>query len=453
MSKSNKIVILTGAGALFPWKDKGMSISSTIELTDALRNDTTYTTNCGEPLGEFFYRVLTNIMQPEYVNFERIIDLLDNLCIFLIQEDSMTIEKKFSQDIPLKKAWVENGYIDQNGKVCPEACIPDNIKGLDIRTWYPSGYTPGLYDLRQGISDRLFDTANYKGIEQACGKGQEIFAKKIYIKNILYHFVDLIAKRIERYAIQPIPSDASKLNTEWNDFLKYLDARFQKIRIYTLNYDCLPVKISNFNFFDGFNQGREPDLIKLWQDDDGFSYINLHGSIHWDYDKKSMNWHCDPQKTFFSPKYARQKRKNLEDMPKFNIITGLQKPFRVLDQPFYNFYQKFAFDCSNADAIVTIGYSYGDEHVNKAIGMIRTKHLIDIVKDSAKHKNMIIVNSLTDIRRGSINADIFNIKNNNIARPTNNSYVVEKDVHHNLKIYFQGFEEFLNEQEWEPIFA
>jgi hypothetical protein len=85
-----------------------------------------------------------------------------------------------------------------------------------------------------------------------------------------------------------------------------------------------------------------------------------------------MNWHCDRKETFKLPKNKRQKIASREDMPKFNIITGLQKPFRVLDQPFYNFYQKFAFDCSSADAIVTIGYSYEDEHVNKAIGMIRT---------------------------------------------------------------------------------
>jgi len=453
LTKKEKIVILTGAGALLPWKDNGLSILTTNELTDVLRNDDRFVTSCSEPIGEFLYRMLTNIMQPEHVNFEQIIDLLDNLWLFLNQEDLMTILSANSQNTLLKQEWIKNGYIDQHGKICPEASIPLKIKGLDLRTFFLSAYTPGLYDLRQGISDKLFNTPKYEEVEKVHGLGNEAFAKKRYIQDILYHFVNLIIEKVKLYALQDSSKINLQLNGQWNGFLQSLKGQFPKIRIYTLNYDRFPVNISTcLKFFDGFNESGAPDLNKLWQDADPLSYINLHGSVHWGYDKNKKDWHCDRAQVFDCPPNVFKIEDNnnrANYMIRLNIITGLQKSFRILENPFYDFYQKFVSDCLNADTIITIGYSYGDEHVNKALGMTR-RALIDVMKDTDSHNNTVIINSVTAKRVGLIADRILNVKMNKSQNVTN-GYVTQENNQFNLTVCFQGLEKFLAGRQWEQI--
>ncbi len=72
-----------------------------------------------------------------------------------------------------------------------------------------------------------------------------------------------------------------------------------------------------------------------------------------------------------------------------NTITGYQKAQRGMITPFKQMQAAFDRDCSLADEVYVIGYSFGDEHINESLKTAlrhNKKHRITIVDPRFKNK-------------------------------------------------------------------
>jgi hypothetical protein len=159
---------------------------------------------------------------------------------------------------------------------------------------------------------------------------------EMFFQKVHKHFVRLISIEIEKYEGKCLNEEFNDINNNLKKMIQYL-ANKGVVRSYTLNYDRLLKRISGIDFFEGFsvNDGENEvfNSREVFNCQDDHCHYNLHGSIHHN----------------------------------FEIIAGLNKSARILENPYSQLYHAFYRDCFNAEEIVTIGYSFSDVHINRAI--------------------------------------------------------------------------------------
>ncbi len=334
MPPKEKIVIITGAGAVLPWRGP-----KTSDLTDILVEDQDFITNDGRTVGKFLQDLLVhNYGNASLVNFETIIHSIETLYAYFRAKDP--------KDDDIRKASL-----------------------------------PTFFEVHKNIEEALLCYHKYESIEK---NGQSTYfskCKRIPFFNIdgrhtslffhLYdHFISLIVDRISKYSESTNLESRPLINKAFSEFLNNHNNR-AVLRFYTTNYDRIPCLLSNVHFNEGFSE-REPNTSLTFNreqtllNEDSPCYFNLHGSIHFD---MALEWHQHPNKVL--QKLSTKKQGNFNQgggyILQSNIITGFNKEFRVLQEPFSFFYHRLAMDCAQATRIYTIGYSYGDLHINNAI--------------------------------------------------------------------------------------
>ncbi|MDD4686445.1 MAG: SIR2 family protein [Clostridia bacterium] len=187
---------------------------------------------------------------------------------------------------------------------------------------------------------------------------KRLIANEYYYYELYLHFTFLIKKEIEKYETVE-ENKYHELNKSFNRFLHQVKGENGIVRFYTLNYDYLVPNISNLKFFDGYDgKTGKMNVKKIIEDDYIDCYYHLHGSFKLNFIGEKSNDYsvCYVQKNFVQ-----------NNLIPSNIITGYNKPERILNETFYEFYQKMIEDLIKANKIYIIGYSFNDMHVNAAL--------------------------------------------------------------------------------------
>ena len=156
------------------------------------------------------------------------------------------------------------------------------------------------------------------------------------------------------------------------------------IRMYTLNYDRLFKNIlekEGMEIFEGFDlenlyaEGVNKcplNIKRIIMDTKSDCYYNLHGCANWHIDETNENQLPGYQYWMTGAPNLRNSSAYIEiekgrKLLLTNIITGYQKVQRTALSPFRQMFSAFDRDCTLADEIFVVGYSYADEHINDII--------------------------------------------------------------------------------------
>ncbi len=423
-----KIVILTAAGAVIPW-----GAPSTNKITDKIRNDVEFVTKDDKPLGDYLYRRLCKIYHVGYrdINFEHIIDLVEQLYDYYISKE------RGSQ--PIFKSSISTIFDIKKD-------IKDMLGISDFSTIYKN-------------TDCCFYSKNKK---TSFLKGEINF----FFKSVYEHFMKLIIEEIMKYSSAKSVNKYKNLNKNFRLFLDcFKDC---KIRFYTTNYDRIPIKSSKLKFFDGFsfkgrrhNEFNRKDIIS---DNHRNSYFNLHGSIYFNVVRYKLSpeelarfyWVCTPNRVNKEGiKIKDRKDQMSRHLIASNILAGLYKPSRLLITPVFQFYQKFCRDCQEADLIFVIGYSYGDKHLNAALGdavIINKPKIVDInvMKFLVNQQKNNVGHFSNQWRRYKSRLESIYRSDLPISLK-GSSHWIEPTSKKQIKIFLGGFGEFLKKQSWSEI--
>jgi hypothetical protein len=204
-----------------------------------------------------------------------------------------------------------------------------------------------------------------------------------YFNNLLAAVLERISVIISGYCLNI--DNKPKYNDSLRKFINYLCEKGYIVRFYTTNYDrLLPEVFGEEKVFDGFEnpdseskrfQNYPYDLNKIYNEKDILNYYNLHGCLYWDFDSNVFKPFADYQYHFYRTFETHtdiagptEHSPNASELIKiWNIITGLKKVQRLAMNPLNAFYSAFQEDCVNSDLLVTVGYSFGDPHLNNFI--------------------------------------------------------------------------------------
>ncbi|MDD3033056.1 MAG: SIR2 family protein [Bacteroidales bacterium] len=332
---NNRNVILTGAGAVIPW-----GAPNTDKLTEILRKDSTFINDRRESIGEYIYSLLLSQKEKRRgyhtPNFETMLHFVELLFEYRRSQYSMS-----------------DSFFQLNDFFLIDFKIKNSLETFESKN-------PNFYSLSNNNLAKYLDTAfDSKRLVE-----NEYFYYELYL-----HFTFLIKKEIEKYEING-EHDYCELNKGFNQFLNQIKGEKGIVRFYTLNYDYLFPNISNMEFFDGYDKvSGKIDEKRIIEDDNVDCYYHLHGSF-------KLNLIGEKSNDYSISKVQRSFVQN--DFIPSNIITGYNKPERIFNDIFYEFYQKMIEDFITADRIFIIGYSFNDMHVNAALRRAIKKGNVEI---------------------------------------------------------------------------
>jgi hypothetical protein len=415
---AKRIVILSGAGAVFPWGGP-----TTTELTNIIRQDTRFRTLNNVTLGDYLYTLLQAfyVRDPESVNFETIINFIEEFYDFFNSK-------------------AQSGYheFNSNASIGKEINLTIYNNIFQLGSWCIPNANAMYYYNNQRMA--------------AIGNGIEMD----YLKNVFEHFINLIINRINEYDSRCLNAVNNQINNLFYDFYTYLKRTRNIVNYYTLNYDNCPQKILNNhgrNLFDGFdvanNRGLKYNFLRVNHVNITPTYYNLHGSIHFGND--IFDWICDANNYFILPIGNDFHNQAGKALIKTNIVTGLSKDSRTLTDPFNDFLSSFQYDCAIADIIILIGYSFSDIHINQALN--RRIHL-----NNPKIYNIGYVQSW----QGRAPVSQYNDDWVEISSRISNALGVNfnigflrsdwyTDINDTMKFYWRGFGKFLIRRNWGMI--
>ena len=158
--------------------------------------------------------------------------------------------------------------------------------------------------------------------------------------------------------------------SDYVEFLRVLREYFD-VGIYSLNYDTV-ASTAWPEAFNGFDElGYFNPLAVFQRQRWGFVY-HLHGSVHHCISDKIARpwivWKDNLEEQFtdcgISPTDMAQ---DFRSIPLTTLISGGFKLDQLLAEPYQTFHSTLVRHVHEADAILVIGYGFGDLHVNRAI--------------------------------------------------------------------------------------
>lgn len=423
--KKKRIVIYMGAGAAIPW---GGPLSSQIE--NAIIDDTKFmTVHDATPvsIGSKIFSILRDFYgNGNAVNFETFIGFLETVFDYVI---SKTNEGGTSPN--------ETSFIPSFMNLNEE--IIDNLRDYHIQP-HNSDDNIVLYKSPKGTIDT--PTQEKKDV-----------VERIYFGRLLKHYLQIILDKIHGYSENINGEEYKDLNKKFRGFIEYLYSKNYTVRFYTTNYDRFLPDILNesYKVFDGFSDENSDELVfqnlpdskRIFEDLNSLNYYNLHGSLYWKYSWESgYHYVCTPNdpQNYIDLNTTEITNPGHAIFPT-NIVTGYNKLQRTSLEPMNQFSTIFEYDCSKADTILSIGTSYSDMHINRAISNATlnfSSKFIDVAKDEfytgdklKKLKDRFMENTISFPDTFENNCLISNCKN--------------------YKIYNNGFYNFLINDIWKKF--
>lgn len=185
----------------------------------------------------------------------------------------------------------------------------------------------------------------------------------------------------------------------YQSLFETLQSEFE-VSIATTNYDDLgrrALPTAETGFDTNGNGSFSPSRIfnrKEWS-----CLLHLHGSVHFDMrsDDKglhTMYWQEDLEAQFEQNSSGRSGTlvKEGDAFPTSSIIAGYGKTAQIQGVPFRIMYSELDRLAHQADAVLFLGYGFGDSHVNNAFSLFRDSRnrpvvLIDFAEDHAMTAN------------------------------------------------------------------
>ena len=158
--------------------------------------------------------------------------------------------------------------------------------------------------------------------------------------------------------------------SRYKSILEKLRENFD-LGIYNLNYDTVASTAwpEAFNGFD--NQGFFEPLSVSQRPEWGFIY-HIHGSVHYCISDPVVRpwivWR-DDLKSHYSVCGVPQSdmAQNFRPIPLTTLITGGFKQEQILAEPYQTFYSTLVRHVHEANAILIVGYGFGDAHMNQVL--------------------------------------------------------------------------------------
>lgn len=395
-------VILVGAGSMIPWK-----APTTSHITDKIKKDRTFISTKEQPLGDWIYHQLKGLYHKDSntINFETIINSLEYLATFYASKYRPSVAK-FKNVMP--------AFFECSNKIS-EILDFHRIRRLNRNRNYGKEF---VYD-----NPSWYDESDF-------------------FREVMIKYINIIIMEIESY--QRNSSSEQELNRCLRDFLSSINSSDSFFRIYTTNYDRVIPLTFNEKIFEGFLEGEEKKfdrktVLKCTQKN---TYYNLHGSIHFALDfPNNVKYVPDKPICDFGKGTSDRQDQERKKMIRSNIITGFNKPSKVLESPYFEFYSRFCQDCLEAERIIIIGYSFSDIHLNKGL---ETAH------NSSNELKIEVVTLDSDtiqthdwLTYRSFLADDYDMKYSNWNIFSNRESI------NNVAVYRQGFEKYLIDKQWE----
>jgi hypothetical protein len=460
--QKNRIVMLLGAGAATPWK--GML---TKDLTNYIIQNFKTKTQSGLNFLKFLQQYYVDSfnknkkinIQTEDVHFEILISIVEYLTEYYENINQTPI-------ISLRPEWIEFFEINDNFR----NELPKIIR-LSI------GYYNTAYEFSFENNPHLKLTT------------QEGFEYSRFFNRIHDEITDIIKMHIYEYSKNEQASAQMKL------FLNMLSKR-NILRIYSTNYDNiindLKLDLPIFNGFENVIQeeeieqflnmktqekGLEFNLIKTLLNFEINCFYSLHGNVNY----TAVSFHGKTKSIsplvyipnrdpffYYHHDDASEVTVGKYNIRNYNLISGQRKIINTYIEPYKSFLNVFQKECLLTDAILCIGTSFLDYHIQSQI-----YNAISIYsKDSNKKLKIIIITKLdiTDCSELGATKNILEVllknvqyhqnifprfynckkinwfeSNNEGAEPP---YVCEVK----FKIYTNGFDEFLkDDSNWKEI--
>jgi len=270
-----------------------------------------------------------------------------------------------------------------------------------------------------------------------------------FFENIFKYFVKKIIHLVEGYSKSI--NQKTELNNRLNEFLVSIT---NPLRCYTTNYDRLIPTVYKGEMFEGFSKIDETfkfDLKRVIEDNTSNIYYNLHGSVHYDLEWPNTIKYSPYNFIYeFSSRTSYQRDQDKKKLIDSNIITGFNKPARILTNPYSQFYLRFYQDCLTVNKIFIVGYSFSDNHINSAIktALSSNKNLKIVCVDYMVYDEDINMEAENDwITLNGINRnfldDTFEINIHNVIN--------DKEDYAKISIYRKGFQRFLESYQWTKI--
>ena len=222
--------------------------------------------------------------------------------------------------------------------------------------------------------------------------------KKNTIEDYLRKCIEIIKKIVSKYKAN-FKDTSYYANEEVKEMIKRLRTKYI-LRVYPLNYDSSLIDL-DLGFYNGFEgEDTTSNYGKIINERNTDCFYNLHGCVDWDYciddlaangySYKYLGSRTVPHSNF-GVKPIR--RRTIFFSP---IITGQQKYLHALVRPFNVFFHSFRQDCANSDKILTIGYSYSDDHINDCIAAAMAESLEDDQKATTQFLNVTYMKKSDD---------------------------------------------------------
>lgn len=326
--RKKRVTILTGAGFTL----QANSISTKL-LTDAIRPLDICGVRIGGQLpGEYFYRLLCKHYCPDdgecpiaVVNFETIIHLLEEMYAHTVSN---------------------NVHQDQKKPVIPE------FKG--VKPAFLLIKDPPWTDLEKARRNCSFKTVSG------------------FVKHCFCKFVERIQQEFSSFEND---SRNVSMRSFTDDFLhKYFKNSDWIVRIYSTNYDTW---LHSFNdLYDGFDSSGAFEPRKVMEDGDVWSHFNIHGCVKWDFDESTFKIVRRPNIIGLKSGTSSQFGMDREPLMYTPIITGYNKLARMKYDPYLQFYFALQKDVLQSDLLMTIGYGFGDTHLNNLLRLYKGKAVV-----------------------------------------------------------------------------
>jgi hypothetical protein len=314
MKEQKRIVILTGAGAAYPWSEGKVTTKT---ITEEIKSD---------PFcSKIYVELEQKYFDKDSINFETIINAIERIFLYYRGRQG-----HFDSDFP--------------ALFCPKEMI---------KRQFP------LYEKGQDKDQTVVDIVAVYGkiietISDLIAKYDAILKNPSNEMNSkLCGFLDFISKK--------------------RNYLRSYTTNYDQMFI-----DVTKGSIEQLSFFDGFDpKTNDYDLSKILNSDHENCYLNLHGSIYWDNTKllNSFGYKLKKANKPFSDNFNLERYRIKESNPsepfiESPIITGFNKLQRINQEPFNAFANAFYRDCHKADIFIFIGFSFNDSHINMCLAML-----------------------------------------------------------------------------------
>jgi hypothetical protein len=198
---------------------------------------------------------------------------------------------------------------------------------------------------------------------------------------IFRNFVNIVIDEVDEYNSKILKDRNKTINDNLIYFVKYCLRHNYAVKFYTTNYDnIIPqvLKQGNLKIYEGFSNISDGiEISKRFNYNlkrfrkACISHFNIHGSIFLHKSPITSRYEtiysCTGKKLLNKTAFGEYSGNPGEPLFFSPIISGYNKTQRVSNKPFNLGFGALTNDCADCKALITVGYSFSDPHINSIL--------------------------------------------------------------------------------------